>query len=219
MMTNAEKAAALAEMMRAHQIPSGLPAYRVWGCNGIKDPLTSHYCQYRGTPQEQYAHLQQRLVAVLDSFDEQEGRALLTQAMEVLETYEPSGPVARSDEEVAALLAQVVPQGQQMILNQGRIEPYRPGMRRSDECEQAHLDRHTEIGSGCSWPDTASLNDGCPIRYRIYKEHLGLPTGHSFGPWAEGHETRGESFEPDFYCTCPRRKKTCPEHGAMAMDD
>lgn len=59
----------LAEMMRAHEFHQPNPRDRALAsCKGIRDPETGFHCQFQGTPQEQYQHLQERLLAVLEGF-------------------------------------------------------------------------------------------------------------------------------------------------------
>lgn len=58
-------------------------------------------------------------------------------------------------------------------------EPLRP----IAELDLKHLARHVEIEHPCNWNPADSLDDGCVIRYRIYREAFDLPFGHSFPDW------------------------------------
>jgi hypothetical protein len=59
-------AAIAADMSRAHEAQAlGVGRARIVACSGINDPLTGHWCQFRGSPQEQHRHLIERVAEAL----------------------------------------------------------------------------------------------------------------------------------------------------------
>lgn len=66
-MTPEQLAAVAVETTRAHQphplgYADGGP---IISCSGITDPLDGSFCQFRGHPQEQHAHVLERVTAAL----------------------------------------------------------------------------------------------------------------------------------------------------------
>lgn len=61
-------ARAAVNMSRAHeQHQPNARDRRTYGCKGIKDPLTGHWCQFSGTAQEQHLHVVERVTAAMEA--------------------------------------------------------------------------------------------------------------------------------------------------------